>query len=394
MSCSTPEPPGHPVSKTLQINRPMTKKFLFAIAIILVVAGAIATVKALQIKALVASGASFAMPPSTVTSATVKSDQWEVTIPAVGSISAVQGVTVSTELAGTVMKIDFESGAEVKAGQLLVQMDVSSEEAQLASADAQAELMRIELDRAKTLSGTRAISESELDSSDTKYKQSLAEVDSIRATIAKKTIRAPFDGRAGIRKIDIGQFANAGTPIVSIQSLDPVYADFTVPQQEISSMETGLEVRVTTDAFPEEIFEGKLTAIGSELERATRSIPIQATLANRDGKLRPGMFAQVRVVRPTKRDVLMIPATSVVRAPYSDSVFVIEDAAEGGGKVIRQQFIRVGDSRGDFVAVVEGLEAGQEIVGVGVFKLRNGSPVVVDNTLAPKPELNPVPEEG
>lgn len=372
----------------------MIKKFLIAIAIILVVAGAIATVKALQIKALIASGASFAMPPSTVTSATVKSDQWEVTVPAVGSISAVQGVTVSTELAGTIMKIDFESGAQVKSGQLLVQMDVRSEEAQLASADAQAELMRIELDRAKTLSGTRAISESELDSSETKYKQALAQVDSIRATIAKKTIRAPFDGRAGIRQIDLGQFANAGTPIVSIQSLDPVYADFTVPQQEISSMETGLEVRVTTDAFPAETFSGKLTAIGSELERATRSIPIQATLANPDGKLRPGMFAQVRVVRPAKRDVLMIPATSVVRAPYSDSVFVIEDAKEGAGKVIRQQFIRVGDSRGDFVAVIEGLQAGQEIVGVGVFKLRNGSPVVVDNTLAPKPELQPKPEEG
>lgn len=374
----------------------MAKKVVLAIIIVIALVVLIAGVKALQIKAMIDGGAAMManMPPTTVSSAKVQSGEWEVIVPAVGTVTAVHGVTLSVELSGTVQKINFESGTSVKQGDLLVQLDVTSEEAQLRSAEAQAELTRIEVERAQTLRKTNAIAASEFDTAETKSTQAKAEVDSIRATIAKKTIRAPFDGRLGIRQVNLGQFVNVATPIVTIQSMTPIYVDFSLPQQEIGSIKNGMKIRAIVDSFEGEKFEGSLTAIGSDLDKTTRSIMLQATLDNPEGKLRPGMFARVELVQPKLSKVLYVPATAIIHEAYQDAVFVIEANEKGDGKVIRQQLIRLGVARGDFVQVTEGLKEGDEVVSSGVFKLRNQSPVVVDNTHAPKPELAPTPAEG
>jgi membrane fusion protein (multidrug efflux system) len=215
--------------------------------------------------------------------------------------------------------------------------------------------------------------------------------------IAKKTIRAPFDGAAGIRVVNVGQMINAGQQVVPLQSLDPVFADFALPQQHLAVLSPGLEVRVTTDAVPGRVFVGKLAAVNSMVDMATRNVALQATLENADHALRPGMFAKVDVVLPQKHRTLVIPGTAVSYAPYGDSVFVIEkkkDSKTGKeSQVIRQQFVRIGEARGDFVSVTTGLKAGEIVVGAGVFKLRNGMAVTINNDLAPKPEVAPTPAD-
>jgi len=309
----------------------------------------------------------------------------------------VQGAMISTELPGTVAEVAFESGAMVQKGDLLVQLDTSAEEAQLRSADADTELARADVERARDLTARKVISKAELDAAEAKFKQKSAMTENMRAMIAKKTIRAPFDGAAGIRAVNVGQMINAGQQVVPLQALDPVYVDFALPQQRLAELSNGLEVRVTTDAFPEQEFRGKLTAINSAVDMATRNVSLQATLPNPDHSLRPGMFAKVAVALPQKNPVLVIPATAVSYAPYGDSVFVIEKKKDEKTKqemqLIRQQFVRLGETRGDFVTVTNGLKAGETVVSSGVFKLRNGMPVVINNELAPKPELSPKPAQ-
>jgi len=231
-------------------------------------------------------------------------------------------------------------------------------------------------------------------------KQANAQIDNIRAVIAKKIIRAPFAGRTGIRQVNLGQFLDNGAAIVTLQSLDPVYVDFSLPQQDLAQLGVGMAVRVTTDAFPDQRFEGKLTAINPEVDAVTRSVRLQATLANPAGKLRPGMYVNVAAVLPQTERVLMIPATAVLYAPYGDSVFVdsvfvVEDKKDektgATGKVLNQKFVRLGKTRGDFVVVTSGLEAAQTVVTTGVFKLRHGMSVVVDNKLTPSFQLTPKP---
>ena len=352
--------------------------------------------KALQIVKMTSAGQQ-GMPPTTVTSAEVKPENWPPLLSAVGSVSAVQGATISSELPGTVAEVGFESGAVVKKGALLVRFDTSAEEAQLRSADADTELAKADLERARDLTTRKVISKAELDTAESKFKQKTAMTENMRAIIAKKTMQAPFDGMAGIRMVNVGQMVKAGDQIVPLQSLDPVYVDFALPQQRLAELATGLEVNMHTDAFPGRVFRGTLTAINSAVEVATRNVTLQATFPNADHKLRPGMFAKVDVVLPRKEPVLAIPATAIAYAPYGDSVFVIEKKKdEKTGKesqVIRQQFIRTGETRGDFVTVTQGLKAGETVVSSGVFKLRNGMPVVINNELAPKPEVNPTPAQ-
>jgi membrane fusion protein (multidrug efflux system) len=353
----------------------MSKKIVIAIAGVVLIFIILAGIKALQIRSMLAASAAMAQPAQAVTSAEVQQETWQPTLSAVGSVSAVQGVTVSAELAGTVTEIAFESGASVNKGDLLVQLDIAAEEAQLRSAQADAELTRLELDRARDLQQRKVIAASEWDTAQAKNKAAIAQVDNIQSVIAKKTIRAPFSGRAGIRQINLGQFVNAGQQIVSLQSLDPVYVDFSLPQQRLADLAVGMEVRVVSDSFVGKVFGGKLTALNSSLDAATRSVPLQATLDNPDGLLRPGMFAKVEVVLPENKPVLVIPATAVSYAPYGDSVFIIEQKRDektgAAGLAIRQQFVRLGDTRGDFVAIASGLAAGQQIVSSGVFKLRH-----------------------
>ncbi|MDB6169813.1 MAG: efflux transporter, family, subunit [Verrucomicrobia bacterium] len=376
----------------------MLKKYtLTTLGVIAIVAAIIGT-KILQFHAMAAAGAAMVMPPETVTSAEVHEASWETNISATGSIAAVQGVTVSAEMAGKVVKIAFEAGSTVVAGDLLVQLDTSTEEAELRAAEAAATLAKVNLQRANELREKNTNSQAEVDAADAQAKQGSAQADNIRAVIAKKTIRAPFAGRLGLRLVNLGQNLKDGDPIVSLQTLDPIYMNFSLPQQRIPVLAVDGPVRVASDAAPGTVFHGKLTAISPDVDIATRNVRIQATLANTGEKLRPGMFANVTVVLPEQQKVRAIPVSAVLYAPYGDSVFVIDSKKnEKTGqleKVLRQQFVRLGTTQGDFVAVVNGLKDGESIVSSGVFKLRPGMAVVIDNTLAPNAKLAPKPSES
>jgi membrane fusion protein (multidrug efflux system) len=376
----------------------MRTKIAIAIVAVLVIVGGLAGVKALQVKTLIAAGKSFAQPPETVSSVVVREEKWQSTLTAIGSVIAVEGVNVTTEIAGLIHEIAFESGAVVPKDAILVRLDTSSEEAQLRAVQAQLELARINLDRARKLRSENMVSQSDLDTAEATMKQYQANADAIQTTINKKTIRAPFAGRLGIRLINLGQYLDVGKPIVSLQSLSPIYANFSLPQQELAQLSAGMRVRLHTDAFPDQNFEGALTAINPDLDQATRSVGLQATFNNQEQLLRPGMFARVEVLLPEEKNVLVIPATSIVSAPYGDSVYVIESkSAQPDGKPglsVRQQFIRTGRARGDFITVESGLKTGDRIVGSGVFKLRTGMSVVENNELTPKSSETPRPSNS
>jgi len=352
-------------------------------------------IKALQIGKMISSPKM--LPVTTVTSAAVKEEDWAPRLSAVGSVSAAQGAVVSTELGGTVGEIRFENGAQAKKGDVLVRLDVSQEEALLRSAEAEAKLARTDLERARDLVSKKVISKAEIDAAESKFNRLNAIVDQMRSNIAKKTIVAPFDGELGIRQVNVGQMINAGQQVVALTSLDRVYVDFALPEQNVSKLTKDLETSVRADALPGREFKGKLTAINSMVDPITRNVPLQATLENPDHAVRPGMFAKVDVMLPETKKTIVIPGSAVSYAPYGDSVFVIEkqkDPKSGRESlVLRQQFVRIGEVRGDFVAVKQGLKPGQEVVGTGVFKLRNGMAVTINNDLAPKPELNPLPAD-
>lgn len=379
----------------------MTKRILLALLALVAVVGILGGIKTLQIKRMIAQGKQFSPPAEPVNTAVVRRETWESILSAVGSLDAVQGVIVSAELPGKVESIEFESGSKVKAGDLLLQQDISAETAQLRAAEATLTLAKIDLDRKRKLLDQRTISRSEYDNSEAQYKQAAAQADSLRAAIKKKIIRAPFDGRLGIRQVNVGQILKEGDAIVSLQTIDPIYANFALPQQQLALVKPGWVVRVTSNALPGPPIEGTITAINPQVDAATRNIQMQATVANRDERLRPGMFVKVAVVLPVSKEVLAIPATAVLYAPYGDSVFIVEDkedkeAQKSGqdGKIVRQQFVRLGEKRGDFVAVLSGLEPGQTVVATGAFKLRNGQSVVADNTVAPEFKLMPQPQES
>jgi membrane fusion protein (multidrug efflux system) len=374
------------------------KKILLAIVLVGAIIVAIVAIKGLQFKTLKGMSAMFRPPPDTISTAVVTAEKWQDTLPAIGTVSAVQGVQVSTEISGIVREIAFHSGETVTNGEPLVQLDASSEEAQLRALDAQAELARLNAKRLRQLLEAKTISQSELDTAEATLKQAEANADAVRATIAKKTIRAPFAGKLGIRQINLGQFLEAGKPIVSLQSLEPMHADFSLPQQSFNKLSKGMKVRLTTDAYPDKKFEGTLTAINPNLDEATRSIPLQATFENPDGLLRAGMFAKIEVLLPSEQNVLVIPSTSVLSAPFGDSVYLVEQKAADtngpAGLVVHQQFIRTGATRGDFVSVESGLKPGERVASSGLFKLRNGGAVVENNELAPKANRAPKPSDS
>ena len=370
----------------------MKLKIILAVTLVVVVLGVLAGVKALQIKTMIDAKAAMAPPPDTVSTAIAQNESWPDELEAIGSIGAVQGVTVTTEIGGMIKEIAFESGRVVAAGDLLVKLDTSSEEAQLRALESQVNLASITLERQRKLRADNTISQSELDTAEAALQQNQANADNIRAVIAKKTIRAPFAGRLGIRQVNLGQFLDNGKPIVSLQSLNPVYANFSLPQQNLAVLKPGLPVRVTTDAYPGREFAGTLTTINPDLDQDTRSITLQATLDNADEALRPGMFARVKVALPSAKDVLVIPQTAVLSAPFGDTVYVVEpDPSAAGSLVVRAQLIRTGAARGDYISVAAGLKPGDKVVNAGLFRLHNGGSVVEDNTLTPKASQNPKP---
>jgi len=370
------------------------KVVLGLFAVLLLLGG----IKAWQIMTLVSAGKKMVPPPMTVTSAEVKLGDWQPMLSAVGSVSPVQGAMISAELAGTVAEIDFDSGKLVKKGEVLLQLDASAEEAQMRSAEADAELAKKDFERAQDLAARKVISPAELDAAQSKYSQKKAAVENMQSVIDKKKIRAPFDGIAGIRAVNPGQMVKVGDGLVSLQAMDRVYVDFSLPQQQLADVKQDLPVKVTTDAIPNREFEGKLTAINSAIDPATRNVSLQATLENSDHALRAGMFVRVKVLLPQQNQTLFIPSTAVSYAPYGNSVFVIEkktdEKTQKEALVLRQAFIRTGETRGDFVAVTDGAKAGEQVVSTGVFKLRNGMNVVIDNKLAPKAEFSPKPSDS
>lgn len=373
----------------------MKKKIVLACIGLVVLVGILAGIKALQIRNMIAAGSEFKMPPTTVTTATVKTENWQTSFYSVGTLTAVQGVTVAAELDGKVTRIAFQSGAEVRNGDLLIQQDISIELAQLPGAEAQVDLTRLNLERSKELLAKKFLSQAEYDVADASYRQATAVVASIKAAIAKKTVRAPFSGKLGIRRVNLGQILTQGQEIVSLQKLDPLFVEFLLPQQQLAEVRVGLPVRLTGDAISEAV-PGSITAINPDIDAATRNVRLQATLNNPQGRLRPGMYVNVEVLLPGDLEVHTLPETAVLYAPYGDSVFVVDrqptETAGEPGQVLRQQFVRLGEKRGDFVAVLSGLKADEQVVSTGVFKLRNGIPVVIDNSQAPDFEIAPKPE--
>jgi membrane fusion protein, multidrug efflux system len=374
----------------------MAKRLILVLAVMAVVIMALGFAKFRQIESAVHAGA-FQPPPEAVTSIVTQREQWPASMTAIGTIEAVHGVMVSADLPGTVARINFDSGKAVREGEILVELDTRQERAQLASLEAQRDLARVNFGRMQELVNAGVISRMDYDQATAQQKATEANVAEIRATIDRKTIRAPFSGILGIRKVNLGQYLPAGSPVVSNQSLNPIYVNVGVPQQSAAQVHVGRNLRVTTEDVAEKVFAGSVTAIDSEVDPTTRNIQVQATLSNPEGKLRPGMFVQVEMPLGASRSVIALPASAINYAPYGDSVFVITDLKDPTGKTyrgVRQQFVKVEGARGDQVAVISGLNPGQEIVTSGVFKLRNGAAVQVNNKVQPGNSPAPKPEDS
>jgi membrane fusion protein (multidrug efflux system) len=366
---------------------------LLMLAVVAVVITALGFMKYRQVETAVHAASSFQPPPEAVTSIVAKQEHWPATMSVIGTMEAVQGVTVSADLPGSVAKINFESGQFVHKGDVLVELDTRQEVSQLAALEAQRDLAKLNYDRSQELSRQGVISRMDYDRASADHKQTEANVGEIRATIERKTIRAPFSGVLGIRKINLGQYLAAGAAIVPLQALNPIYVDFGVPQQEAGKVKVGSNLRVSSEDLAGHQFTGRVTALDSIVDQTTRNVQVQATLANLEGKLKPGMFVQVEFGVGASRDVVTLPASAINYAPYGDSVFVITEMKDPKGQSyrgVKQQFVKVDGSRGDQVAIVSGVNAGDEVVTSGVFKLRNGAAVNVNNKV--QPENNPAPK--
>ena len=371
----------------------MWKRMLVMLTVTGLIVAGLGFVKFRQIQAAIAQGAAFQPPPEAVTTMVATEEQWPAIFSAIGTVTAVQGVTVSADLPGTVERVSFDSGQRVVAGAVLALLDTRQERAQLAAAEAHRDLARVNFARLQGLLKERVISQAEFDRAAAEERQGDARVGEIRSAIERKTIRAPFAGILGIRQVNVGQYLSAGDPLVTLQSLNPIYVNFGVPQQALAEMRVGRSVRVTADS----VLTGRVTATDAVVDETTRNIEVQATLANTDGKLRPGMFVQTEVVLGPATTLVSVPASAISYAPYGDSVFVVVDLENESGQKyrgVRQQFVKLGAARGDQVAIVSGLRAGDEVVTSGVFKLRNGAAVVVNNKMQPANSPTPKPENS
>jgi membrane fusion protein, multidrug efflux system len=375
----------------------MLKRMIIMLILVAIFIGALGFVKYQQIRGAIAQGTSYKPPPEAVTTLVAAQDQWQTKIDAIGTVTAAQGVTVSADLPGLVISIEFESGKPVQAGDILVRLDTKQEEAQLEGAKAQQRLDHLNLDRLHTLKDKAEISQADVDQIEAQAAQADANVKEISATIERKTIRAAFSGILGIRQINLGQYVDAGQAIVPLQSLDPVYIDFAVPQQVMADVRVGDELDVSIDGTPGVAGKGQITAINSVVDLSTRNIKMRATLPNHDGKLFPGMFVQASVYVGQSSPVIAIPASSISYTPYGDFVFVV-DSLQGpnGGtyRGVKQQLVKLGNARGDLIAVNDGVKIGDEVVTSGVFKLRSGMAVVVNNEIQPGNNPTPNPEEN
>jgi len=375
----------------------MARRMVLTLVVTFALVAGLGFVKFRQIQSAIAAGAAWAPPPEAVTSIVAQEQQWPGSISIIGTVEAVQGVTVSADLPGAVAKITFDSGQWVHAGEVLVELDTRQERAQLAAIEAQRDLARLNYGRMEQLVKEGVISRVEFDQATAQQRQTEANVGEIRATIERKTIRSPFSGVLGIRKVNLGQYLSAGSPVVSLQSLNPIYVNFGIPQQSAGQVRVGRTLRISSEDISGQMFTGRVTALDSIVDEATRNVQVQATFSNPDGKLHPGMFVQVELGLGGSRSIVAVPASAISYAPYGDSVFVITDLQDKHGKTyrgVRQQFVKVDGSRGDQVAIVSGLKAGDEIVTSGVFKLRNGAAVQINNKVQPGNNPAPKPEDS
>lgn len=375
----------------------MAKRMVVMLAVVVLLIGGLGFFKYKQVETAIHASAGYQPPPEAVTTIVARQEQWSSGMNAIGSVEAVQGVTVAADLPGTVAKINFDSGKSVHEGDVLVELDTRQERAQLAALQAQSDLAKLNYDRSQQLSKEGVISRMDYDKSSADQRQTEANVAEIKATIERKTIRAPFSGILGIRKINLGEYLAAGAAVVSLQALNPIYVNFGVPQQSASQVQVGRIINVTREELADTKFSGRVTALDSVIDETTRNIQVQATLPNPGGKLRPGMFVQVDLSLGASQAAITLPASAISYAPYGDSVFVVTDLKDPKGnsyRGVRQQFVKVGPGRGDQVAILSGLKAGDEVVSSGVFKLRNGAAVTVNNKIQPSNNPAPKPEDS
>jgi membrane fusion protein (multidrug efflux system) len=375
----------------------MAKRMIVMLAVLAAIVGGLGFAKFRQVEAAIAQGASFQLPPTAVTTVVAQRETWPSTLSVIGTAAAIEGVTVSADLPGTIDKIHFESGQWVHEGDILVELDTRQERAQLANLEARRDLAGVNFGRAQELVKAGVISRSEYDNATAQQKATEAQVGDIRAAIARKTIHAPFSGLLGIRQVSLGQYLAAGQAIVSLQSLSPIYVNFGVPQQDTPKVVPGHVLRVTNSDLPGMGFTGRITALDSVISEQTRNIQVQAVVMNKENKLRPGMFVQVELPLGQPRQVVPLPASAINYAPYGDSVFIVSEMKDAKGNTyrgVRQQVVKVEGSRGDQVAITSGINPGDEVVSSGVFRLRNGAPVQVNNTVKPANSASPKPEDS
>jgi len=373
-------------------------RYLIVILGLVALIGGLVAIKGSQIGKLIGMGEAMkkAGPPPEVVGTTIaKKQTWENTLAAVASVVSAKGVALSNDAPGVVSRLHFDSGQTVKQGDILVELDTSVERAQLASLRAKRQLAEISTKRSKALATSGAVAQSQVDADESTFKSLTADAEALVAQINRKQIRAPFAGKLGMRQVNLGQYLAPGTTVTLLEAAKSAFIDFTLPQQDLPKLSVGMPVRALLTGSTTPLAEGEISAIDPSVDPMTRAIKVRASLPGVDDQLRPGMFLRVQVVLPEKSDVVAVPQTAIVHASYGDSVFVGEDKAGPDGKprkVAQQHFVKLGAARGDFVSVLDGLRAEQEVVTAGAFKLRNGIPLKVNNAGAVEPSLTPQPE--
>ena len=367
---------------------------VFVAVSLLIIAVIVVGIKTGQTNHAAKMAAGFAPPPSAVNVWTVEKQSWARSLHSVGTVRAEEGITILAEVPGKVESIHFQSGDEVIAGELLLSQDSGNEEAQLTSARAQLRLAQSNFDRISSLRSQNTVSESQFETSKQELDSAIANVQNLETTLEKKKIRAPFSGKLGIRKVDLGQDLQVGSEIIDLQARDQLKVNFTIPQRWLSMIRPGLDVKVNMIEVKDPTVQGTINAVGAEVDDITRNIEVQATLENSDHFLIPGMAVEVDVAIAQSSEHLVVPSTAVVYAPYGDTVFVIEENPESGQMMARQQFVKISERRGDFVAISAGLTGGEKVASSGAFKLFHGQPVVISENAETFYSLNPTPQDS
>lgn len=385
-----------------------TKRMIIMLVLVGLVFGGVFGMKEFGRRAMVSFLEQMPTPPATVAASEVGTMRWNSRLRSVGSLVAENGTNVTNEAPGIVTTLHFQSGDTVEEGDLLLELDSDTEAAQLARLEAESELAELTRKRRERLFELNSLSKADLDEAVSQANVARAAVKAQRALLEQKRIRAPFSGKLGIRRVSIGQFVDAGTPMVALESVDPMEVDFSLPEGELPKVSPGQGVKVRVDGFPEEVFEGEILALESRVDSNTRNFDVRARLPNADGRLRPGQFARVEIDLPGQREVIVVPRTAVKYNSYGSSVFIVQQDPEKGPPpenpnpnmpphtdlMVKQRFVELGEARGDFVEVVKGLEGGEKIATTGLLKLRNEMPVIINNEGAPEPKLDPAVSEG